>query len=465
MNSFGSPNSFILPASEPQTIDYHYKINFKHAPKKLIYLSCNLIIFVDKKNPLSEVIKNEDPLKPASVEVTSTAMHAAAYVLELFNEEHDNRLLYHNYQRTAEVARRTAEIAEAINLDDESTEIALISAWFHNTGYLLDYANPIEASQQAARSFLEEQQYPAARISKVIASIRSLKMGMQPEAPGAQVLSDAIQSVNNTSRFFQQRPLLRLEQELVLSKKMPTLEWEQLQLQHLLGTRFYTAHGKNNYESFVGQNILMQKEKTEKSRLAQLRNPSGIEEGHLRKFQQLERKLPTSAIQTFFRTNYRNHINLSAIADNKANIMISVNAILISVIISVLSYRNLSETNPIILLPAVIFLMTALTSLIFAVLSIRPKVTSLNEGATTLEAIKKNVIYFGNFVNLELEQYEEAMDTIFRNGELLYGNMTRDLYYLGKVLDKKYRYLTMAYNIFMVGFVAAVGLFLVAMFM
>ena len=67
--------------------------------------------------------------------------------------------------------------------------------------------------------------------------------------------------------------------------------------------------------------------------------------------------------------------------------------------------------------------------------------------------MEKNIIFFGNFVNLELEEYEEAMDAVLREGELMYGNMVRDLYFLGKVLDKKYRYLTNSYNIFMVGFV------------
>ena len=62
-----------------------------------------------------------------------------------------------------------------------------------------------------------------------------------------------------------------------------------------------------------------------------------------RKFQGIERKIPGSAIQTFFRSNYRNHINLSNIADGKANIMISVNSILISVLITVLTYRNIAE--------------------------------------------------------------------------------------------------------------------------
>ena len=145
--------------------------------------------------------------------------------------------------------------------------------------------------------------------------------------------------------------------------------------------------------------------------------------------------------------------------------MISVNAILISVVISILSYRNIPETNPMVLLPVVIFLVTGLTSLIFAVLSIRPKVTSLNQGEITPEQAKRNIVFFGNFVTMTIDQYEEAVDAVLRDGELLYGNMVRDLYYLGKVLDKKYRYLTLSYNIFMGGFIITVVTFLTAIFM
>jgi hypothetical protein len=113
----------------------------------------------------------------------------------------------------------------------------------------------------------------------------------------------------------------------------------------------------------------------------------------------------------------------------------------------------------------VTFLITGMTSLVFAVLAVRPKVTQLNIGDTPKEDYKKNIVFFGNFVNLELEEYEEAMDAMFRDGELMYGNMTRDLYFLGKVLDKKYRYLTNSYNIFMVGFVATVLIFLASIFL
>jgi len=178
----------------------------------------------------------------------------------------------------------------------------------------------------------------------------------------------------------------------------------------------------------------------------------------------LEEKVPNRAIQTFFRTNYRNHINLSAIADNKANIMISVNAILLSVMISLLTYRNVAETKPMILMAISVFFITGLTSLVFAVLSARPKVTTVNKQSKDKIINQKNIIFFGNFVHLDLDEYEAVMDAVFRDGELMYGNMVRDLYYLGKVLDKKYRYLTTSYNIFMVGFVATSITLFIALF-
>jgi hypothetical protein len=182
-------------------------------------------------------------------------------------------------------------------------------------------------------------------------------------------------------------------------------------------------------------------------------------------FNGLERKIPLRAIQSFLRTNYRNHIELSAIADNKANIMISVNSILISVLITLLSYRNIGETNPKIMLPVVIFLVSGLFSLLFAVLAARPKITRLPFDTQTQDLSKANIIFFGNFVQLDLPTYEKAMDRLFREGELLYGNMVRDLYFLGQVLDRKYRFLTVSYTVFMVGFIASVILFIATLFL
>ena len=390
-------------------------------------------------------------------------MEAGVFVLDFFNQNEASGLTYHNYQHAVELV----SLVENIGLATEETpafskeviEIAQLAAWFYNTGFLKNYDHSKEQSIEYLKAFLENHQFPTERITRAVNCINVTRSGGNPSTEEQQLFSDALNALQTCESFFERSPLLRLEWELVQNRYLSNFDWNQIQLQYLLQARFYTPYAKIHFEPIVAQNILIQKSKVEKSKLT---GTSPLEEdGSIRNFQGLERKLPSSAIQTFFRANYRNHINLSAIADNKANIMISVNAILISVLISLLTYKNITETNPMVLMPVVIFLVINMISLVFAVLSIRPKVTSLNSESTSPSVAKKNIVFFGNFVNLNLEKYEEAVDAMFRDGELLYGNMVRDLYYLGKVLDKKYRYLTIAYNTFMVGFVATVITFLI----
>ena len=382
----------------------------------------------------------------------------AEHVLNLFNGEHDPRLLFHNYQRNEAIVKLAEEISVQSGLSEIGKETVFVAACFLGTGYLFDYEEPVDKTINLVREFLQAIQYPAVKTNGVVACLSQVYNSGVPVTKEAKVLSDAIQITNSTENFVAHSPLLRLEKELIQGYYASPFEWEQWQLQQLLNAKLYTAYGKTHYEDLIAKNIVEQKLRVQKNRLNKYKERR--EDTELRKFQDIERKLPERATQTFFRVNYRNHINLSAIADNKANIMISVNAILISVIISILSYQNIAESNPMVLLPVVIFLITGLISLIFAVLSIRPKVTQLNHDKQGIEEIKKNIVFFGNFVQLDLDQYEEAMDAMLRDGELMYGNMTRDLYYLGKVLDKKYRYLTTAYNIFMLGFIATVISFL-----
>ena len=283
--------------------------------------------------------------------------------------------------------------------------------------------------------------------------------GTRQKKPESQMLVDAVNGVVFGPDFFENMPLWQLERELVLGRKYEPSEWSAFVMEYLREARFYTSHAKVNYEPLLAQHIVTLKQKLEKQKKRELANIVPTE----KMFNNLEPRI-NSGVQTFFRTNYRTHINLSAIADQKANIMISVNAILISVIISVISYRNMTETNPAILMPVLIFLVTGLASLIFAVLAARPKVTTnINEG-TPMEEAKKNLVFFGNFVSLDVDKYEELLEEMFQDTELLYGNLSRDLYFLGKVLDKKYRYLSISYNIFMVGFAATVLTFLGVLF-
>lgn len=403
---------------------------------------------------------NEQLIPGKTSSLTGIANDALYYVSRLFEIRQDARLVFHNDKLVAATVAIADEVAEATAVAGDQREVVQLAAIFLHTGYWYDYRRRAEQSEAVARQFLEEKNYPADRTAHVLACIQSAAMGTPPETPEARVLADAAHIATYLNDSSERGALLRLERELMLGNNYSRANWAGQYLQQLVQIKWFTPYARSKYESALHKALLVQRRIQEKA----AGDASGSKTRPSRPFEGLEDDYPLRAVQTFFRTNYRNHINLSAIADNKANIMISVNSILISVLITALSYRNMAQTNPGVLLPVVIFLVTGLASLIFAVLSARPKVTSLNRQVTDKSTLRRNLVFFGNFVNLDLDQYEELIDDLFRNSELLYGNMVRDLYHLGQVLDKKYRYLAISYNVFMLGFIATVGTFLFMLF-
>lgn len=386
---------------------------------------------------------------------------ARAFVLRLFGQRQDGRLLVHNYTFADAAAARVAAIAEEEGTSPEVKERALLAAWLYPAGYLYDYHEPARFTTEIARQFFSQSAYPQAQQEGVLSCIRAVAAGNVPATEEECLLGDAIQAATYLQDTESGMPLLRMEREFLLNRQYSKTEWAKLLLDELLRVHWHTHYAQARFQPLLAQSIHSCRRILEKQAEKESVPETDEEPG---RFGDLEPGNPVRGVQTFFRTNYRNHINLSAIADNKANIMISVNAILVSVLITFLSYRNIGENSPQILLPVVIFLVTGLASLIFAVLSARPKVTMLNRPDSPPAEVRRNIIFFGNFVTLGIDQYEEAMEEVFNDSELLYGNMVRDLYYLGKVLEKKYRYLSISYNIFMVGFIATVGMFLVALF-
>jgi hypothetical protein len=163
-------------------------------------------------------------------------------------------------------------------------------------------------------------------------------------------------------------------------------------------------------------------------------------------------------IETMFRTSYRTHLDLSSIADNKANIMISINGIIISIVIASISPKI--DANPWLLVPTGVLLVGCAISLVYAVLAARPRVTSKPLTLDDVLANKANILFFGNFVRLSEPDYLEGMTALVENTDRLYTNMMRDIYGLGSVLMRKYALLRTAYTIFMFGLVISVALFI-----
>jgi hypothetical protein len=166
-------------------------------------------------------------------------------------------------------------------------------------------------------------------------------------------------------------------------------------------------------------------------------------------------------IETVFRTSYRTHIDMSQLADNKANIMVTVNALILS--ISLASIAPKIDANPWLLIPTAILLLTTLVSLFYAVQAARPRVTNTPVSLEEVRQNRANILFFGNFVHLREDEYVQGMTELLQNSDRLYLGMLRDIYSLGGVLQQKFRLLRVSYNIFMFGLALAVLSFLIVL--
>lgn len=161
-----------------------------------------------------------------------------------------------------------------------------------------------------------------------------------------------------------------------------------------------------------------------------------------------------------FKTALRNHLDLSNLADNKANIMLSVNALIITIAMPVAA--SYITQLPYLLVPAIILLCTCLSSMIFATLATRPIKMSGYTTSETIERGDSNLFFFGNFYRMSFNEYQNGMAKVVDNEEQLEGTIMRDLFFLGRSLGRKYQQLRICYNIFMAGIILAVIIFTIA---
>jgi len=167
-------------------------------------------------------------------------------------------------------------------------------------------------------------------------------------------------------------------------------------------------------------------------------------------------------MDTMLRVTIGNHAKLSEIADNKANILLSINAVIISISLSSLIPKLATADKSYLILPTLIMICFCVVGIVFAILSTRPKLSNRKYSKKDLEQLNINLLFFGNFSKLSIEEYQSAMHTLIQDKNEIYNAMIRDLYYLGVVLDRKYRLLRICYTLFMIGTVVSVISYLIA---
>jgi hypothetical protein len=286
----------------------------------------------------------------------------------------------------------------------------------------------------------------------------------EPKTLLEQIVKDADTYHLGTPEFKKTNKQVRKEVSQDEDNPIKKVDWDVRTLEFMEKHKYYTSYCKELLEKGKEENIQKLRQKIvegsvskEESKLFGEQNSVDAKDASKQKSSLISR-----GIQTMLRLASENHLRLSDMADRKANILISVNAIIISVIVSVLVRKF--ETDPYIVIPTIIFLLSSVITIVMAILATRPKVTG---GTFTKEDItnkKTNLLFFGNFYKATLEDYSWAMSIMMRDPDYLYGSLIKDIYYLAVVLGRKYKLLRLAYNIFMIGIVISVVAFTIAVF-
>lgn len=165
-------------------------------------------------------------------------------------------------------------------------------------------------------------------------------------------------------------------------------------------------------------------------------------------------------IETLLKVTASTDQRLSDMADNKAQILITVNSIIISAIISLL-LRKLKD-NSFLVLPSYLLLTVSLATMILAILSTRPSIPRGRFSTKDIEDKKVNLLFFGNFYRMKLDDFAAGMKNVLHDKEYLYDSLIKDIHTQGVVLGRKYRLLRAAYNVFMFGLIIAIITFIVS---
>jgi len=352
-------------------------------------------------------------------------------VVELFGSDADHNLVYHTIDHTRNVVKRVNEIAAHYELAEKDVVILNIAAWFHDTGHLL--TSPAEHEQKSAE--------PSGLIQEIIKDADTYHFG--------------------TNEFKEMDKLMKNEMVLRNQGTIVT-DWKKNTLYLLESHHYYTSYCKDLLEAGKQKNMAKLKKKLGET---DSENGSPVNfriEGSKDKSAAKTKQAGyiTKGIQTMLRLTSENHMRLSEMADNKANILISVNAIIISVILSVLIRKI--EVDKHLAIPTFIFLGCALSTIVLSILATRPKITKGNFTREDILNRKTNLLFFGNFYKTELEEYKWGMSTMMKDPDYLYGILVDDIYYLGKVLGRKYRLVRIAYSVFMIGIIISAFAFIIA---
>jgi predicted metal-dependent HD superfamily phosphohydrolase len=392
--------------------------------------------------------------------MSSVIESARIYVYEIINKNQDDGFLYHNSEHTKAVVKVALEIAdsekECSNASKENIELA---ALFHDVAYYKGRKNHEENGVEIARTFLMDYNVSEDQLQEIERIILATKLPHSPTDLLEQIIQDADMS-HLGNEDYMETTFVTLEDEMMnKSDDFKEVNWLDMCIMFIEKHEYQTNYAKEHFNPIKKQNLnkLYKMKEEDQTTPVEIIDTEVLVNEKKKSKKKPKSDLPEKGVETMFRVALRNHLNLSRIADNKANTLISVNALIISIILG--SMFPKIDNNPYLIYPGLTIILFSIVTIIISILSTIPKTS---HGVMSREEVlnkEGNLIFFGNFHKMTLEDYEWSISELMKDRDYLYKSLTRDLYFLGKVLNRKYMLLRYSYYVFMIGLITSIVMF------
>ena len=399
---------------------------------------------------------------------------AQALVTDLLQNKLSKEIRFHSLQHTQEVVAACQVLADSQQISEQDRFVLYLAAWFHDTGYTSGSSINHEAvSVKLAQEFMNARSIPADVQARVIGCINATKMPQTPDNYLEEIICDADLFHLGTDAFDEKNKMLRRELNEFGDNDVSKKEWLRINIRFLERHTYFTTYGKEKLQPVKDRHLARLLEKDDKNQDSmkpdkkekdkqkdKSKDPVAAAAAAEAKLKKDKEKEADRSIATVFRIMAQSHTNLSQMADSKANILISVNSIILSIMMASL-FEKL-QTDPNLRIPVAVITVVCVSSIVFGILATRPNVS---HGTFTRDDIankRTNLLFFGNYHSMSLDDYNWGMTEMLGDKNYMNASMIKDQYFLGVVLAKKYKYLRIAYNIFMYGLIIAMAAFAIS---
>lgn len=368
------------------------------------------------------------------------------YILKIFENDLPSNLQYHDLAHTMSV-RKTALILSAhYEIGEANMEAMEIAALLHDTGYVKAYTGHEKVSAELAVNFLTSHNYPSEKIALVVDLIDATKLVYEPKNLLQRIIKDSDLNNLGQGRYMKTIANLRHEMKEFLGQEYEDAAFMKMNIGFMDSHSYFTEKASELFDE--------KKAKNRKKVVKALKTILSKKKAKKKAKKQNQITLTDSinsnkSAQMMFKTALRNHIDLTSIADNKANMMLTINAGIITVSLSLLA--SVISANPKMIYPISILLTTSVATIIYATLTTRPIKTKGMTAVKSIEGGPTNLFFYGNFYKMGFNEYKAGIKLVLDDENKLDDSIISDLFYLGKALGHKFLQLRTCYLIFMVG--------------